>query len=162
LGALTATTGALTVVFPGVLVVAAPTVVFPGVIVVFAAPLEGAVVVTGAPLATPVLLVAGSVPVDTGNLLGVEAPFVVDDPLAAGVDDPLAAGVDDPLAAEAGVGKGEVLVCDAGAFAVEADFADAWVGVADGLGLACCPELPAAAVFWPAAVAAITIASAKT
>jgi hypothetical protein len=155
LGALTATTGALTVVFPGVLVVvAAPTVVFPGVIVVFAAPLEGAVVVTGAPLATPVLLVAGSVPVDTGNLLGVEAPFVVDDPLAAGVDD--------PLAAEAGVGKGEVLVCDAGAFAVEADFADAWVGVADGLGLACCPELPAAAVFWPAAVAAITIASAKT
>jgi hypothetical protein len=69
----------------------------------------------------------------------------------------------DPLPADAGAGEGEVLLCAAGVLPGRGEgLAAVRAGVADGLGFACRPELPAAPVFWAGAVAAITIASAKT
>jgi hypothetical protein len=77
------------------------------------------------------------------------------------LDPALVAGA--ALPAGAGVEEGEALVCGAGVFTGEAAaLADVWAGVDDGLGLACWPELPAAPAVWAVAVAAITIASAKT
>jgi len=76
----------------------------------------------------------------------------------AGCDPPFALG--DAFPAFAGAGEGKVLACGAGVEVAFADFC-AGVGEADGLGLDCWAEFPAA-VFCAVAVTAKTIASVTT